>query len=446
MESRDQNKKISFLFLLAIANLLAAFGGGTIMSQARAAAEAHHAYAYNRDDALTAFMVGAAIGMILIGLMKLPQSRLAQRLRILGGYLSFGCAFTSLILAFIYYAHINRTHSAGCWDMKLFLALLGIRFSLWFIPRVLRSDAAAGYGQHIGWIEFFYSFGMVLGLITWTPRLTKWIGDMDSFVLILIFDAGFQILAGITDLYARRTPFYSQHFAPSENVRISPLPIDWGMYAKITLAIVALTIGTQIVAFEFRANLGVWLGPKIMASFYAGTAISALIYGRVETKLELPFLFSANRFGALIIDSGNKQRRFSFALISSLAVFPLVIAVVVNLYLIPVNCEPTPCSGNTGYKTGVAFIVLVAVAAFFFEWIALSLLNFIGVMAKEKQRKGLVAVTYSLMGMGGAIGVGLLSLPEDRTLAHFGLLFTLLICLFVTNAGMWLTARKPVLA
>ena len=88
----------------------------------------------------------------------------------------------------------------GGW-IKVVVFVLCLLFSLLFVPRVLRSDTIAGDKQKIGWVEFCYSAGMVLGLVAWT-HLDK-LGQ-ESFQKILYYNVGFQALAGLIDIYSSR--------------------------------------------------------------------------------------------------------------------------------------------------------------------------------------------------------------------------------------------------
>ena len=463
MGKNNENKKISFLFLVAIANLLAAFGGGTVLNQAIALAIDKEAFKIWDDGALIAFMIGTTIGLVLLGLINRIKSKWSRASRMAGGYLSFAGAVTAILLAVIYQFHLQHTADGSLkfqdLDLIAFYFLLSLLFSLLFLPRILRSDATAGDERRLGLVEFCYAVGVVLGLVSWT-KLTSWLPNIE-FETVLYFDAGFQILAGLLDLSSsRRSLVLASHEPSTPSKSRAKLPLNWGLYTKITIAVVALTIGTQIVAFEFRLALGESLGIFIMGSFYFGAALSALMYSTIKTNLEFTRAASyVSSFGVIVVRHRDKKMRIPLLLASGLTGLLLLLAVAGNAYRLiwvcpgHMTCLVKGCTDiNLMYcpvvsnLAKVMFVLLITVAAFLYEWITLVILDLIGAEAKEKNRERLVALTFGLMGIGAAMSIFFLSLFKFYIPGHLCWAVTLIGCLIITNLAVGLSHKRALSA
>lgn len=444
MKTNNQNDKISLLFLLSIANLLAAFGGGAVLQRAIAEVTEMSAFTKKHDEAVIAFLIGTVIGLILIVLLEVVKSKWRRISRKAGGFLCFGGALISLMLIPIYVQHLGEhkrdPNHVLDWHFIAFYILLSILFSLLFVPRILRSDIAAGDRQKIGWVEFCYSAGMVIGILVWTG-ITKWRGSID-FVWVLGINAGFQILAGLMDIYSGHLTPLPAEANGSTGKRKVILPLNRGLYTMVTVAVVALTIGVQAVSIEFRHALGPFPGIILFASFYFGAGVASLMFGMIKTKLELPYLAQGGfASGFLVLHLWGKARRFSFISFSILAALPLLLAVAFNLYRVVRYCSGDINCPIDNLTVGV-FVLLVAVSAFIFEWVVLALLNFVGMEAKETNREGLVAVTFGLMGIGAATSIGLFTWLGINIVGHYAWLTASVICIIVANIAIRSTNRK----
>jgi hypothetical protein len=458
MTSTKQNSKISLFFLLAIANLLAAFGGGSILHRALAEVLEKSAFTkHHGDEALIALMIGTVIGLVLVILLEVIKSKWRRISRTAGGLLCFGGALISILLVPIYRVHVNefqhnQNHEISDGHFWLFYLLLSGLFSLLFVPRILRSDIAAGDKQKIGWVEFCYSAGMVMGILAWTG-ITKWQGTI-AFETVLYMNAGFQISAGLLDIFSSYfSPATDTHKASTAKTK-AILPLNWSLYSKVTIAAIALIIGIQVVSFEFRSALEF---PVIaFASFYFGTAVAALTYSMIKTKLELPCA-ARDASGFLTIHFRGKTRRVPFTLFSILAALPLLLAVAGNLYrltwacskMVCPNSEPTCLESSKicpvdNFMVQAMLLLLMVISAFLFEWVVLALLDFIGLEAREKNREGLVAMTFGLMGIGAAVSIGLFNYLGIQQRGHYVWLIALVVCVIVASISIRMTKRRAV--
>ncbi|HEX8174367.1 MAG TPA: hypothetical protein VF543_04525 [Pyrinomonadaceae bacterium] len=445
MANNNQNNKINLLFLLAVANLLAAFGGGSVLQRALAEVSGERGSFPERfDEPLVALMIGTAIGLLLIVLMKKVRVKWLPKSRKVGSYFSFAGGLFSIALAVVFNLHKGHPQDKVDGHYYLFYALLSILFSLLFIPRVLRSDIAAGDKQKIGWVEFCYSTGMVLGLLAWTSLVDE--RAQPEFEMVLYYNVGFQVLAGILDFTSSHLTF-ADVARPSSSSNIQrPLAFNWDLYIKVTIAVIALTISIQVVTIEFRSAFkGLWQPNIILATFYFGAAIAALMFSMVKTKVELPHSSPKAVSGILAVDIFNKTRRIPFILLSLLTALPLLLVITLNWNRCPAQL---PCSlKDTQDKLMFAvFVLFITLSAFLFEWIVLALFNFIGLKAKEKNREGLVAITFGSMGIGAAISIFCLKVAQgvltNSLTRHLCWVLILMAGIIIANLAIGSTIRS----
>lgn len=451
MESQN-NRKFNFLFLIAFANLLAAFGGGTVLHLALTVAKQEPEFKLAWDAPFLALLIGTTIGLVLVGLLNLIKTRWSRASRTAGGYLSFLGALVAIAVAILYQTHSDNCSGAigVCRPIELYVyyALLAVLFSLLFVPRILRSDAAAGYKQKIGWVEFCYAMGIVLALVSW-PQIEKQIPDLRTKLYI---DAAFQIVAGLIDLASSRLSLRraGERVADSPDVvadeiiprKMKALPMNRGLFVKLTVAACALTIGIQIVSLEFREALVSEAAPYIFGGFYLGAALSALTYGLVLTKLEFPPTTSwLSSFGVVTITLNRKVHQIKFALISAVTALLLMSAIALNASQF-IRCKGDGGCGMELWVAMVTFVPLTVMAAFLFEWLILTILDMVGFEARQKNRDGLVALSFGLMGMGAAVSVIFFSILEPGLGKHLWWIVTLIASVIVANLAVRSIRKK----
>jgi hypothetical protein len=447
MTNDKARDKFRYLILaLATANFLAAFGGGAILGQAS------DAFRTPRNTVET-FLIGSTLGL---GLLVCLRSKWSHWLSRSGGWFSFAAGLTSLVAAVVLFFHTSDGNPNDLGGQGVY-ALLSIRFSLWFVARVLRPDAAAGRQQKIGWVELSYYLGVFSGLLTtvwvnhvlandrvWAPRIT---------LCVLALDCVLQSIVGCVDLVARR---YSPdepspaHAGPPDT---APQPYNLGWYARAVTALVALTIGTQAVIFSFMGVIKVfpdgWPNTAVvLAVFYLSVACASTFYSLKKVRLGWPYATQKiARFATIFIGEGEERQSISFPLLSTIGAAFLSLAVGGSLM-----------SGAGDTIKGTYFMLFIAIAAFIYEILALTILDHIGEETKRLNRSGMVALAYGFIGVG--VTVTLLILDEYLTLptgsaslpktdlqhvnnAHKSLLFLLIGSVIIANLAMAWSADGP---
>jgi hypothetical protein len=429
MGHSSQQTKTSLLFFLALANLLSAFGGGTVLMQALEASKEKKITVFG-DDAMIAFLVGTVFGLILVTLLRSSRLEGLRSSRLTGGIITLSSAAMSLLLIIQITWLLPSDGRGDFLQSCTFLLVLVLRFGFGFVPRSLRVDAAAGYGQRIGWVEHTYALGMVLGLIAWRNSGGT---ATENLKTVLYFDVGFQIAAGILDILSRHMSFSQRAASKASMPREVPLPIDWSLFTKISMAAISLTIGIQIVMFECRDKFGPGMSPKIMASFYFGAALASLVYSQIDMKLL--FLSCKRETTRLVINRDGKQQPISFALVTFIPAAFLLFVIIGNVLW------PNSVRGAGSFlhaTVNITFMLMLAAAAFFLEFIILSIFDFIGEEGLKRHRQGLVALTFGLMGMGGAVFVVVihkLGLSHGPN-AHYSWMIAITVCVIITNLAI----------
>jgi hypothetical protein len=432
MSSKNEDRKLdNFIKVLALANFLAAFGGGSILGRGLEVAKV---MSNGRlDNTVLVYMLGFSIGVLMLKIMR------SDRARFTGGVTSIAGGLTSLVLLGIFEAHKSHSNQYGSdWHAYLLFALLIIRFGLWFVSRSLRSDAAAGRKQMIAWVEAAYYVGIILGLIIWQGYL-PWFKAVSFGAGILVLDAVLQSTAGILDILSSRILPDLPKEGSSHDVL--PLPYNKVLYAKMAIAIVTFTAGIQIVALAFRNDLGNY-GPMAFAALYAGAAAFALLYANIGVQLEIPIGDQRSIGHALIVFGETTRRQVPFAAISIISAALLSSAILANLYVVKSMHD------LSGEAAGVV-LFLIGASAFFYEIIALCIYDTVGKEANKANRKGLVAMMICLMALGAAAVDFLIDTlwpePPPPNLSsperHYALLLVLVVCVSLANIAV-MSKRK----
>src|SRR5262245_16530583 len=141
-------------YFYALANFLAAFGGGVILGKGISVLNG----TMFEGGSILAFFVGTVLGLVFLQLIpKRCSVRLAR-------WFSVGGALASLALLGVY-LNFAVDGRLGGRVASCFFALLSLRFGLWFYSRVMRAGAAAGRDQKIAWVELGYYLGTSMGLV-----------------------------------------------------------------------------------------------------------------------------------------------------------------------------------------------------------------------------------------------------------------------------------------
>ncbi|TAK77678.1 MAG: hypothetical protein EPO11_02340 [Gammaproteobacteria bacterium] len=396
-------------YLFSLSNLLAAFGGGTILGKGIGIIN----NTFLQGGSILSFFVGTIFGLIFLQFIPKKWSKtIACSFSICGG-------LTSIILLSVFEANaINGrlSDTPALW----FFILLCTRFGFWFYSRVLRASAAAGQQQRIAWVELGYYLGVIFGLIIW-----ELFGINIGMAAALLLDAILQFSAGSLDWVANRLVLFSQNDGIAES-QISQLHNDkktnndekvWCW--RLAIAAVFLTIAVQVVIFNLAHQVLGSFSPYILAFFYFGVAVAAIVYKRFKIKLDWNVLAKKNSSYAVICSTiAQKNKKISFFAGSFLSLFSVAIVIVGIIDWRWGMISPVETSGTL-------LLTFVSIAAFFYEILTLAILDRIGLEEKAYHHQNMIVVTYGLMGVGAAVSFWILGTMKNSLLE---LLFTLVVC------------------
>jgi hypothetical protein len=264
----------------------------------------------------------------------------------------------------------------------------------------LRASTAAGHQQKIAWVELGYYSGMILGLIIW-----KFPNVEISFITALIFDAIVQICAGLMDIVANYIPVtenLTKNTAtlPTNTISLKSDKKTWGW--RLALAVATLTIGIQVIVFNLAHHVSEHFSPFILASFYFGVSIAALTCKKYKIYLEWNY-FQKNTLGyaTICVDINDKRIGINFLTLGIAAAICVLGAVLFA------NFNALDSGINQ-----ILFLSIVFSSAFFYEILALALIDRIGLEDRYANTSGMVIRTYGLMGIGSAISLWLFGITD----------------------------------
>lgn len=403
--------------LFSFSNFLAAFGGGVILGKGIGVID----NSFLHGSSVLAFLMGSVLGLAFIQFLPEQWSKKIVH------WFSFFCGVTSLFLFAIFKNYALNGKIANLAAFFFFLLLI-IRFGFWFYSRVSRAAEAAGQKQRIAWVEFGYFLGVILGLIIW-----EILGIEIRLGTALILDALLQFSAGFIDLFANY--FFhslmqtikesqenicnnsSQTNSNSDNTKI------WGW--RLAIAVMFLTVGIQVITFNLSYQVSERFGVYILAFFYIGVSIAAIIYSKFKIRLEW-HQSQYNYFGyaAICFEMQKQKKQISFVLICVLAVCCVVITAILQYRD---NVENIQFMLNT---REILILIFICAGALFYEILALSIIDRIGLEERFANNKIMVMRTYGVMAIGAAISLWIIGATK---ISFFGLFVILNICLVLTT-------------
>lgn len=362
-------------YLFSLSNLIAAFGGGTILGKCVGVIKG----GMFQGGSVFAFFIGTVVGLAFLQLIpkKLAQSA--------GRWFSICGGIVSLILFGLFSCFSSDGSLSGVYG-SLFFVILSIRFGFWFYSRVLRASEAAGYQRHIAWVELGYYAGIILGLIIW-----QFINIPISISSILLIDAAVQLLAGLLD-YLCTTKKYLQEASDKVEQKIvasnQSEKISWCW--RLAVSIMLLTVGVQVVVFSLAHAATPDVSAYMLAIFYLGVAVAASLYKKLDISLQ--WKSRQKNIGYAVILFG--QYKVSFFIVSLFAAMLIFSSIMFSSY----------------YQFMFKNIMYAAIffAAFFYEILALAILDRIGLEEKSNNQSGMIIRAYGLMGIGAAVSFWML--------------------------------------
>lgn len=383
MTPSDKIAKINWgVALLASANFLSAFAGGAILRQQEGIKQALQGA--DLDVVLYGLLLGYVLGIVVIKLLTWKRLSDVFGLGVLvnvsvssrAAFTSFCCALTSAGLLF---AILN----AGTTSRWIFGSLLAVRFAFWYATRSFRSEAAAGHNQRLAWVDLLFYLGMILGLFWTQTEYTP----VKLLMVVLGYDIALQLLGAAFDYFSGRMLTVTEVESAWKDEPLESSTFHFGQYLQLTAAIVALTVGTQIMLLEFgRLIKDGFQFHMTLASTYGGGAIAAFLYGLVTVKL------GWNEGGHGVVSVGARTRFFRFDFLAAVSVGIAILAVVMNM----------PGMQAPQLFRNLLLVLLLAASIFVYEILALCIFDYLGKKVKKAGKAGFVALTLALMGLGGA--------------------------------------------
>jgi hypothetical protein len=384
----QENNSLKY-YVFSFSNLLAAFGGGTVLGKCVGIIDND----YLQGDSVLAFFVGTVLGLAF--LQFLPK-KLSQN----AGQWFSACGGIASLILFVIFEKFSVNGKIADNIGAIFFIILSLRFGFWFYSRVLRASDAAGYQRRIAWVELGYYLGIILGLIIW-----KFINFQIEIASILLLDATVQFVSGIFDYLCATNKILKNDSSdrPVNNVmqiKNSSKILCW----RLAIAVMLLTVGIQVITFDLAHLADQEFGTVILAVFYSGVAVAALIYKKL--KITLDWKQSRLQFGYanIFID----KIKINFLIINILIALLISSAVVISFY----------------YSISLSMIMLLCIfsAAFLYEIIALAILDRIGFEEKSINHSGMIIRAYGMMGIGAALSLWILNLISCTTLNMTGLI------------------------
>jgi len=389
------------LGLLALANLLAAVGGGRLLS----AASGVTGLAVLGSGSLLALLVGNALGLGLL----LAVRRVSQGRALIG--LSTTAVLSSVVLLGVVWlgappalvdqvgtgARPGHAPLAGVAAWVFFAGLVG-RCALWYAGRSVRSGLAAAWRP--SWLavaESAYFLGFIVGLLL-GPVV---VAGQRGVVGALLLDALLLLIVVGCDL--------SQRSATPAHARPDPPPpshttaCDRAAFWQLTAAFGAATLACQVVVLHLADTLAQAGRPALagradqtVAAFYGGVALGAAVCVGVRPTLE--------REG-IALHAAGRVVRVGVAPLVALAGLPILLGV----------CGLAPAvRGETAWAwpigAGPSFAA-IGVGAAVFEVVVLAVLASV-----RRAGDGLVALAFGIAATTAALGLFLMLLGGVRLL------------------------------
>lgn len=396
-----KSKNLLRYYLFSFSNLIAAFGGGTILGKCVGIIKD----GVFQGSSIFAFFVGTVLGLAFLQMIPKKIAKNA------GQWFAFCGGISSFVLFLIFEKCSVEGALTGISGI-LFFSVLSIRFGFWFYSRVLRASEAAGYKRRIAWVELGYYSGIILGLIIW-----QFISLPISISSILLIDTCVQFLAGFLDYLCATKQSLQSEIACDKNSVLdnynNKSKISWCW--RLAISIMLLTIGVQVVTFSLAHLSSTQSSSYILAVFYFGVAIAASVYKNLRVSLEWD---NKNNFSYATIKFN--QSRVNFLAINILPALLLFLAVIIAFF----------------YQKKLLNIMYLAIflSAFIYEILALAILDRIGLEEKSLNQSGMVIRAYGLMGIGAAISFWILDILSSTSL---NLLILMLISLALSTVALY---------
>ena len=178
-------------------------------------------------------------------------------------------------------------------------------------------------------------------------------------------------------------------------------------------SIIFLTIGIQVVIFSLANHVSYQFTPLILAFYYLGASIAAIFFKKFQILLEWNTTHKIS-FARIFLGPKKNNQGTSFIIHNIFSSICVIFAILGVFY----------------WHSGKAILLLLIFsAAFFYEILALAILDRIGLEERLSNSKNVLMRVYGFMGVSAAISLWILSVSKNSTNSLF---FTLFVCTFLS--------------
>lgn len=349
MKAQSRNS----ILLLASANLISAFGGGSVLGKATNLVS----IGGNSIGSIFAFFAGTTLGLLLLEIIQKNFSVRAPK------WISLYGSLSSLLLIGLYHSNkIDQDFFA-----VFFLFILVLRFCFWFLSRIYRSNVASSHPRLLPLFEGSYVAGSVLGILFFSFIL-KNISILD----VLIIDFCTQCVSFVVDYRY----LYQQKQEPSKAIsNLKAYKKIWPYLGAFCL----ISIACQVSLFQ-TAKL-VPSGVLLIAAFYVGMLIASIVSAKWDTS------YSNRGSNSFLIFEGLRSISLkNIILLLSLNGLALYLAIT--------------------KKESIWFLVFLAILfSVIYELFALGLARKISEESNKIGFPNSIAKTYAIMAFSAAISI-----------------------------------------
>ncbi len=392
------------LGLLALANLLAAVGGGRVLSAAKGVT----GLAVFGSGSLLALLAGNALGLGLL----LAVRRVSHRRALIG--LSLAAILSSVALLGVLRlstppplvdregiaVRLGHAPLAGAAAWVFFVGLVG-RCALWYASRSVRSGLAAAWRP--SWLaiaESAYFLGFIVGLLLGPVAVAGQRGVAGALLLDAIL---LLVVAGCDLSQQRMAP---AHTRPDPSPPRHTAARDRLAFWRLTAAFGAATLACQVVVLHVADALAQTGRPTLagradqtVAAFYGGVALGAAVCAGLRPTLEQE---GGAQLG-IALHAAGRVVRVGVAPLVALAGLPTLLGVCGLAPAWPREAAPA-------WPIGVGpSLAALGVGAALFEVVVLAILASV-----RRAGGGLVALAFGIAATTAALGLFLMLLGGVR--------------------------------
>lgn len=393
------------IVLLGIANLITAFGGGAVLGSSIKIIS----ISFIDVSSLLAFFVGTLLGLLFLFKPSLIKNTEDWLLPIFG-------SLSSCVLFYLLYKYSDSSGRMLNISGLFFFIVLSLRFSFWFLSRIVRSDTMSTYSKSsVPFIEGLFHLGTIISLVLFALGFIK-----ISLYEILIVDVIAQLISAVFDKIADIQEAELKKDISKKQLKSSSL-----FKKELIILVLLLSISTfiiQVSYFHFVHMLPHRLGLISLAVFYLGLAVAGIYctLGGVD-------FIESNHFGLIRLNY-PKEISLNNLMVLSISVFSMLLGY--GLY-----------NDNQIFMCMISFFL----GTISYEIFALSLINKISEIGEINKVTKSVAKSFAVMALFAVCGLFSFSLfqvnIEGLVIVSF---FGFFLCVFLLRSFLMNRKLKEV--